>query len=151
MKPIRNSARALIIEQDRVLLTKNQDGQGIYYLFPGGGQEKDENLRSTVIRECLEEVGCSVEVGDLVTVREYIGKNHEFAVSDHDFHQVEFYFNCTIAEGLQVSNGANPDDNQIGIEWVELDRLDGVRIYPRSLANQLKNRQDMPCYLGDTN
>ncbi|GIP24673.1 NUDIX domain-containing protein [Paenibacillus sp. J22TS3] len=151
MKPIRNSARAVIVEQERVLLTKNQDHMGVYYLFPGGGQEKGEDLRAAVIRECLEEIGCRVEAGDLIAVREYIGRNHEFAKWDSDLHQVEFYFGCGIVGGDQPANGAIPDDTQIGVEWIDLDQLGDIRVYPRSLADQLKNRRTEPRYLGDTN
>lgn len=29
--------------------------------------------------------------GDIAYIREYLGKNHEFAEWDYDIHQVEFY------------------------------------------------------------
>lgn len=36
MKPIRNSAKAIIIdERNRILLTQNRDRDGMFYLFPG--------------------------------------------------------------------------------------------------------------------
>lgn len=56
MKPIRNSAKAIIMEDEKILLTVNKDDAGLFYLCPGGGQEHSESLRQAVIRECLEEI-----------------------------------------------------------------------------------------------
>ncbi len=68
MKPIRNSAKAIIVDNHHLLLTKNQDEMGFFYLFPGGGQEKGEELGQAVVRECMEELGCGVEVKDLMYI-----------------------------------------------------------------------------------
>nr|WP_317851925.1 NUDIX domain-containing protein [Planococcus sp. 4-30] len=54
---IRNSAKAVILKDSKVLLTKNVDDEGFFYLFPGGGQDHGETLPETVKRECLEEIG----------------------------------------------------------------------------------------------
>ncbi|PAD71975.1 NUDIX domain-containing protein [Paenibacillus campinasensis] len=157
MKPIRNSAKAVIMDQDRVLLTRNVDHLGEFFLFPGGGQEKGETLAQAVVRECLEEIGRTVAVGDLLHVREYIGSNHEFAAEDGDIHQVEFYFECRLTDQGDSFEGHRPDDYQVGVEWVKLSSLGDVRIYPRSLVEPLAKRRGYSgpgpsrVYVGDTN
>ncbi|WP_127583569.1 NUDIX domain-containing protein [Paenibacillus koleovorans] len=153
MKPIRNSAKAVIIRNDQVLLTKNQDDQGyFFYLFPGGGQEPGEQLSDAVKRECLEEIGEQVEVHELLCVREYIGKNHQFADWDSAVHQVEFYFSCTLtAEEPAFQNITNPDSFQVGVEWVELSQLHAIQVYPRTLASMLTEPATTLRYLGDAN
>ncbi|BCG59450.1 NUDIX domain-containing protein [Paenibacillus sp. URB8-2] len=151
MKPIRNSAKAIIIDNNKILLTRNQDEKGFFYLFPGGGQEKGEELKRAVSRECIEELGCEVEVGDIVYIREYIGKNHEFSEWDYDVHQVEFYFECTINNKFETFNGTNPDKDQVGVEWIEVDKLSKIRVYPLKLVEQIQNKQIKPIYLGDAN
>ncbi|GIQ69591.1 ADP-ribose pyrophosphatase [Xylanibacillus composti] len=149
-KPIRNSAKAVIIHNGNVLLTKNQDSTGIFYLFPGGGQEKGEELKDAVVRECMEELGAEVEVGDLLTVREYIGSHHEFARWDADVHQVEFYFSCRLRDpGQSFAHAANPDEKQIGVEWVKLQDLPDMRVFPRALCKELSREKRPPFYLGD--
>ncbi|MBM7583858.1 hypothetical protein JOC86_000395 [Bacillus pakistanensis] len=35
---VRNSLKAVILHNNRILLTENQDEEGVFYLFPGGGQ-----------------------------------------------------------------------------------------------------------------
>ncbi|WP_051217468.1 NUDIX domain-containing protein [Paenibacillus assamensis] len=84
---------------------------------------KQVMTKAAVVRECLEEIGCAVEVEDIVHIRAYTGNNHEFAEWDYDVHQVEFYFECRLAGAQTPNNGRNPDDNQVGVEWIEIDRL----------------------------
>lgn len=152
MKPIRNSAKAVIIQEGKLLLTKNQDEQGFFYLFPGGGQEFGEELIHAVIRECMEEIGSEVIVNDLIHVREYIGKNHQFADWDSNVHQVEFYFICQLKDAhANISNGVNPDSYQVGVEWVDLGTLEEIRLYPKTLGTILKNKMESRIYIGDVN
>jgi len=152
---IRISAKAIIIDGDKLLLTKNQDDQGHFYLFPGGGQEHGETLEQAVKRECIEEIGQQVEVGALLFIREYIGKNHEHAAFDYDFHQVEHYFICDLGNGnRENAEPTNPDSYQVGLEWLPLDRLRDYRIYPKELLQHIiKYTQNIasPVYLGDMN
>ncbi|MCY9514681.1 NUDIX domain-containing protein [Paenibacillus apiarius] len=151
MKPIRNSAKAVIIQDNKVLLTKNQDRDGYFYLFPGGGQEHGEELSEALRRECIEEIGCAVIVDHLLHVREYIGKNHQFAEWDMPIHQVEFYFQCELEQIPASFEGSGPDENQVGVEWIRLQELEQIRVYPHKLVPILQQRVQAPCYLGDTN
>ncbi|CAM3473877.1 NUDIX domain-containing protein [Paenibacillus lupini] len=152
MRPIRNSAKAIIIQNERILLTVNKDDDGLFYIFPGGGQEVSENLQDAVRRECLEELGEEVNVGDLIYVREYIGKNHEFAESNSEAHQVEFYFQCSlISTHPTFENMTIPDANQVGIEWIEINKLDEIRVYPKAIVEPIKNMDRDTRYLGDVN
>ncbi|MFB7158814.1 MULTISPECIES: NUDIX domain-containing protein [unclassified Lysinibacillus] len=152
---IRNSVKALIIEDDKILLTKNQDAEGNFYLCPGGGQEHGEIFHATLVRECIEEIGCSVDVGELLFIREYVGKNHEHASFDFNVHQVEFYFVCQLAQGIQTKfQPTNPDSYQIGLEWLTIEDLSTYRLYPKELIKYLQqycNGQETPIYLGDIN
>ncbi|GLC88855.1 NUDIX domain-containing protein [Lysinibacillus piscis] len=149
---IRNSIKAIIIENNHILLTKNHDTDGDFYLCPGGGQEHGETFYVALARECLEEIGCHVTIGELLFIREYIGKNHEHASFDAHVHQVECYFHCQV-------NGAphqptNPDSHQIGIEWVPLQDLAHYRLYPKELIAYIQQHhfeQATPIYLGDIN
>lgn len=124
MKPIRNSAKAIIIHEDRILLIQNTDENGYWYTLPGGGQGFGETLTDAVLRECKEELGTEVAVGDLMFVREYIGANHEFAAVDFDQHQVDFMFECFIATWF--SSGMNrvaTDVNDYIIKVIPLLKL----------------------------
>ncbi|NMI05203.1 NUDIX domain-containing protein [Paenibacillus sp. SZ31] len=152
MKPIRNSAKAVIVQDGRLLVIRLEDQYGTAYVFPGGGQEKGEELKDAVARECLEEIGQAVNVGELLHIREYIGKNHEFAEWDADIHQVEFYFACSLIDPeATVFEGSNPDDHQVAVEWIALEDLSKIRLYPKTIGELLLKSDSSSIYLGDLN
>ena len=134
--PIRNSAKAVIVRDGALLLIRKEGDTGPYYIFPGGGQEKYEDLRAALRRECEEEIGCRVFVNDLLWIREYIGRNHEFAAADAATHQVEFYFSCRMEDGANPGIGPKPDAGQVAVEWINLDRLPNTNVYPLSLRGE---------------
>src|SRR5688500_7905380 len=132
MRPVRTSAKAIILHDSKLRALKSQHENGDRYELPGGGQEPAEALPEAVRRECLEEAGADVVVGDLWFVRDYIGKNHEFAQRGASavIHQVEFMFACTLADPAQLGNGSVPGVGQLSVEWLALDQLDRYRLYP---------------------
>ncbi len=148
-KPIRNSVKAIIRKDDSLLLIRKSDESGDYYIFPGGGQDKCEDMISALRRECREEIGSEVIVNDLVLMREYIGKNHEFAETDADIHQVEFYFDCHLADEAIPQNGSNIDDGQISVDWVSIKDFERLRIYPQALHKEFIAPKRIYC--GDIN
>ena len=55
---VRSTAKAIIIDNNKVLLNKCYDKyNGDYYSLPGGGQDKYESIYDAVLRECKEETG----------------------------------------------------------------------------------------------
>lgn len=152
---IRNSAKAVILKDSKLLLTKNRDKEGSFYLFPGGGQDHGEVLTDTVKRECLEEAGAQVDVGQLLHIREYIGKNHEHNAFDSGVHQIEYYFLCELLQAEDTfSVPTSPDSHQLGIEWVAIEDLPAYRIYPKAMVPSIQDLcQDKKgaVYLGDVN
>ena len=152
---IRNSVKAIIIKGENILLTKNQDHEGTFYLCPGGGQEHGETFHETLVRECMEEIGRKVVIGELLYIREYIGKNHEHSAFDFDVHQVEYYFECQLNEVEEMGfHPSNPDQHQVGIEWVPINEILEHRIYPKNLRQYIVKRLKggkTPIYLGDVN
>ena len=148
---IRNSAKAIIVNDNKVALIKKQDEEGSFYIFPGGGQDKGETLEHAVIRECLEELDVAVRVHGLIHIREYIGENHEFAEFDKGVHQIEFYFNCSIVR--ENVNGApiQPDADQIGVEWLPVVELHTFRVYPKAIVREVQQVERTRVYLGDVN
>lgn len=152
MSAIRVSAKAIIIKEDKILLIKNKDENGYWYSLPGGGQQHQENLVEAVIRECKEEVGVDIKVGNVKFIRDYIGKNHEFHLTDSHQHQVEIMFECFLTEDTTPTMGAVPDENQIGYEWVLLSEISNYRLYPKALITQFSNYNNSnPIYIGDVN
>ena len=67
---------------------------------------------------------------ELLYVREYIGKNHEFHHAHRNFHQVESVFRCSLPNPDGIGPGTEHDKKQIGVEWIPLEELDDRRFLP---------------------
>jgi len=130
-----------------------RDKTGVFYILPGGGQRHGETLHAGLKRECLEEIGTDVEVGELLYVREYIGKNHEFRKAHHAFHQVENVFRCNLPDPESIQPGSELDKKQVGIEWIPLNELQTRRFLPEVIKSFFSNDgfDAGTNYLGDVN
>jgi 8-oxo-dGTP diphosphatase len=152
-KVLRNSAKAIIIQDGRLLVLQMVDQEGDFCILPGGGQKHGEPLTDALKRECLEEIGASVRIGRLRLIREYIGRNHEFSEDDGDSHQVEFMFECELEPGATPRVGHEPDEAQVGVTWLPVSELEQHRLYPKAIRTIIKNGipDTTPLYLGDVN
>ncbi|WP_413377678.1 NUDIX domain-containing protein [Alkalihalobacillus sp. 1P02AB] len=148
---VRNSIKALIIQNNHILLTKNEDREGFFYMCPGGGQEHGETFHQALQRECLEEIGQKVTINEIAHIREYIGKNHQHAEFDYDLHQVEYYFSCQLTSPVEECRPQNPDEHQVAVVWVNLNELHQHRFYPYQMIQYLIHNEGNKIYLGDTN
>ncbi|MCB1324429.1 MAG: NUDIX domain-containing protein [Spirochaetales bacterium] len=149
----RTSAKAIIIESGQLLVLRNK-GPNLFYTLPGGGQKIGESLPQAIRRECKEELGRDVEVGQLLFVRDYISDNHEFAALHPGVHQLELFFCCRLVDEAAVAPG-EPDEHQVGVEWIALDRLPTLDLYPKAIRSHLTQLPNpgvsRPVYLGDVN
>jgi ADP-ribose pyrophosphatase YjhB (NUDIX family) len=136
-----------------MLAVKMKDRDGVFYILPGGGQNAGETFHDALKRECMEEIGVKIHIGEFLFVREYIGRNHIFRYRHANFHQVEAVFRCNIDDVNAVRVGDVQDMRQIGVEWLPLDKLESVRFFPKVLASFIKDGEiDVPRhYLGDVN
>ena len=149
---IRLSIKAIIIKNNKILLTYNRYRGEAFYLLPGGGQKHGEPMDEALKRECLEEIGYHVELGQIVFIRDYIGKNHQFAVEDKEIHQVELMFFCKLLDG-SLKDAQMDDTYQIGVKWIPLKALKDINIYPCILKEAIHSDGsfDEKVYLGDSN
>ena len=151
MRPVRVSPKAVIIEDDRLLTVHMEGSKGIYYMLPGGGHETGETLDDTLRRECIEEIGCDVQLGRVLWIRDYLEKNHEFADIRPGFHQLEIMFECTLLGEPDMSTAG--DTRQLGLAWIPLADIEEWPFWPKVLRSKLA--AGLPGtsaeYLGDVN
>lgn len=127
-RPIRNSAKALIVRDGKLLVVCLRDSDGEWSILPGGGQETGELLPEAAAREAAEELGVRVAVEDLAFVIE--GERGE------PFHRVDLVFRCRYLGELEapVLHG---DTNQIGAKWLPLETLNRSDLYPSKLRRAI--------------
>lgn len=149
---IRTATKAIIIEGDRILLNKYEKDGKNWYTFPGGGQDHNEDLKSNLQRECMEEMGASVTVEDVVFVREYIADHHNPSPNRVGYHQVNIIFQCRL-NSHEFQTPLQPDPNQIGVEWVKIPDLLSYNLYPLSIRQEIIDHymgDKKTIYLGET-
>jgi 8-oxo-dGTP diphosphatase len=151
---IRVVARALIIEDGKLLVMFYRDEHGEWCVSPGGGISKLETLAEGLKREVHEELSIEVEPDDVVYVRELLGNTVKVRHGglDEDAHQLEIFFRCR--RRGEVRFGDKPDNFCTGFEWVALEDLVARNFYPTALGERLpadvsQGFQSHGNYLGD--
>ncbi len=145
---IRNAVRALIIRDEKILVQHKvyEDGSERYVL-PGGAPHPGETLAEGLQRECMEEIGCEVEVDDIVYLADFFKPRDTKPPTKRQ--QVEFIFHCHIPETYIAQNGDSPDKHQENVCWLKISEINNVPFFPRSLSTIItKNSSPAPIYLG---
>ncbi|QSO47346.1 NUDIX domain-containing protein [Alicyclobacillus mengziensis] len=144
---IRTTGRALLIHDGHVLAIKYQENNQVFYALPGGGQETGESLHQNFKRECQEELGIDVKIGELMFVREWLDE-------ERHVHQLEFIFECSSYTKIEAVHSVVPDGSQIGIEWLPIANILSHHIYPLEMREHLHNlvngQTKIPVYLGSS-
>ncbi|MBR2467432.1 MAG: NUDIX domain-containing protein [Clostridia bacterium] len=88
-------SRAIVVKDNEVLVIRIdfKDGRQPHYLLPGGGVDDGENIKTTAVRETLEEYGAIVEPEFYLGKQYYnvpLTRNGERFIS----RRVEFYYVC---------------------------------------------------------
>lgn len=127
MKGLRIAVRALIVEDDRLLLVNAwPGGKSDLWCAPGGGVETHSSLPDNLIREVHEETGLTVSVGDPVLVNEYHDRGD-------DFHQVEIFFRASITAGSLDASWTDPEGIVTERRFFAREDLTGLRYRPAAL------------------
>lgn len=129
-RAVRNAAKALIIEDGKMLAVKISDGKEEWYIMPGGGQDVEELLPEAACREVAEEMGLQVAVKDLVFVIE--------GLHGEKFHRVDLVFLCEYKGKIENAILQN-DTNQVGYAWLDIKTLNTTPLYPSKLRRQIMN------------
>lgn len=146
---LRIAARALILENNKILFSKCKDNNGVFYTLPGGGIEANELATKAVIRECLEETGYSVEVLDLVLVKEFMKKMPHVEIFKDGLHQIELVFLCKLDTSKQKQEATQTDSYQIGMEWLSEAEIKNERVFPtQNIFEYTKVKNKLEIYLG---
>ena len=128
--------RAIISEEDRFLFIHRIKGEKEYWVIPGGGvEEEDEDLAAALRRECLEELGVEVEVGEFFT-KTYFEMDGE--------EQEQHIFRCRILDG-EVGTGEGPEyqagsgyEGSFEPMWLHRTELEGKIIFPEEIVDKLR-------------
>jgi len=134
---IRNSVKALIVREGKLLLNRcDRDGE-IYFSFPGGGQHQYETLGEALRRECLEETGHTVADARLAGIYELVSTSEDMRSKYPDYaHKIYFFFVCSLT-GEESTDPTEMDVHQTGSVWTPLEQCSALNIRPRAAREAL--------------
>ncbi|QOS79576.1 NUDIX domain-containing protein [Paenibacillus sp. JNUCC31] len=127
-RKIRNSVKALIIQDGKMLAIKIDDDGDAFYIMPGGSQNAGETLTAAVKREALEELGVDI-----------VPKSLEFVIEGvygEAFHRVDFVFLCEHTEPIDNST-LRGVKHQVRYEWLDIENLIEQPLFPSKLRKQI--------------
>ena len=113
------------------------DGEYIYYTFPGGHVEENETFEETVIREIEEELGIKIEVKELFK-----------DIFNEDLKRKELFYICEHISG-EFGTGTgeewqNIDYKKYGkyeICYIPINDIPSYNLLPKEIAEDLYNKK----------
>lgn len=112
----REGAYLIPVDGTKIAIVETPKG----YFFLGGGIEADETDQECITRECLEEIGCAVEIGPFLSSAE----TYTIHSTRGYFHPVQKYYAGRLLEQIQT-----PVEQDHRLLWMEYEELIG-KLYP---------------------
>lgn len=118
----RKTAKGVVLDNEGNIAMLNV---GKHYGLPGGGIEGDETYEEAFARECLEEIGCKVQVLSL------IGKAEQYRAKDAKKYKIKYFLGKVIGEkGARTTTQS--DEQGVDVVWLSEGKAKEV------LENQIK-------------
>ena len=130
---MRVRAAVVIVENRRVALIERVRDGHTYFKFPGGGVEHGESPQQAAMREAHEELGVSVELGDLIFVAYRNGREQRYylaGIAGGTF---------GTGRGTEMMTSGTTTKGTYRPVWVDLTSLRELDVRPRALAEALSS------------
>ncbi|MFD2938185.1 NUDIX domain-containing protein [Spirosoma flavum] len=124
--------------QTEVLLMRYSYGGQDVFALPGGNPDRGEILPETIIREIREELGVSVDLGEMILAGEMLLSER----SDDVLHVV---FAARNLKGEPTLNSA--ETTALNLVWIPVSDLDKLNLYP-NIGAKLQPWFNSATYLG---
>ena len=111
---------AVVCRQEGLLLVKHSKAGREYYLLPGGGVMRGENMNEALSREIEEETGLKVQAGKLLCVSETIFPDSSRHIVHMVFHGIE--------KGGRLKPSRDPRVK--GAEFIDFHNLGSIELLP---------------------
>lgn len=136
-------AAAVIIHDEKVLTHKNKNSD--HYALVGGRVAIGEDSKTTVLRECEEELGKKVEItGYIATIENF------FEMKNSKYHEIMFVYKAEFVneEDKKINYTLKNLEGKDYLEypWIEVDKLDEYNIVPKVVKKILKEK-DFPIHV----
>jgi 8-oxo-dGTP diphosphatase len=124
-RKLRVAAYALIIEDDRVLLSRWLGPDRPRWILPGGGLDHGEDPYDAVVREVFEETGYRAEVDRLLGIQNVYGPMVRDGV-EVDYHRIRILYEAHVVGGELTFEVDGSTDQAAWFPLAKLPELDHV-------------------------
>lgn len=130
-------SRAVIIQQNHLLVCYNPQATFPYTYLPGGHIEEGESAEESLIRELEEETSLSFHIQRFLGVLEYsFVPQKEGAYICHT-HEYNFCFLAHCTELKKLDLPPEPEKDKVRFKWAPLSHLRDIPLLPRPLITLL--------------
>jgi len=126
----RTRAVTILIKNDEILLMYRKKHGNEYFVFPGGGVEKEEKVEQAVLRELKEETTIEAKIDKLLYHHIY------------DDNTEQFFYLCNYIKGEPKLDEDSPEKKKMlnGEEfynplWIKVKELKNMLIYPLEIRD----------------
>jgi len=120
-KPLRVGVYGMAIKGNGILMVPTQSGTQAIVNLPGGAVDEGESFAQALMRECQEEIGCAITIGDY----------YDYRIWQHPDFPKTCMFNIYYFMSLE-------DEPRNGI-WVPFSGIEAYPLLPpdREIVNKL--------------
>lgn len=135
---IRNSAKAVILHEGKILFNHCVTAAGTeYYDLPGGGQHLFESMEEAIVREVQEETGYMVQVKSFLALAEEIELDNALREQYPDYtHRIVHFFLAELT-GKSRQDPNEKDFQMLESVWIPLDQADSLSFRPPQLTGRI--------------
>ena len=149
---IRCAAKALIVQDGRLLLNRCRRTNGdVYYDLPGGGQHLFESMEDAVRREVREETGMGVRILRFAALAEEIYTNELLRQKYPDYAHRMMHIFLAEPDGEKCSQPSEKDWGMEESVWIPVEEVENLpEVRPTAIQNRIREilDADAPMYLG---
>lgn len=131
----------VLFKDNKILVQRDVDGNE--YALPGGHIKVGETLEDGLVREFKEETNADIECRRLLWTEECF-----WEWNGKKAHNLAYYFlieQCSGSEILEKNDFMSQKDNcNVILEWMPIDKVKTVIIYPEFLKNEIDNLSEYP-------
>jgi 8-oxo-dGTP pyrophosphatase MutT (NUDIX family) len=126
---------AIVVKNDAVLLVKhkNTNSGSEWWVPPGGGLEDNESIFECAKRETYEETGLTVELGQILYLRESVDLSR-------DIHQFEIFILANSFTGELTIANVRPQDLDSAyikdVRFFSKHQMQGLTVFPEILKDK---------------
>lgn len=123
-------SRAVIIEENHILLCKTVGLTGNFYFLPGGHIEHSESAKDALLRELSEEVGFDFKINRFLGCMEYSFDPQVITHAKCHTHEYSFIFEAHSDVLIDPKKPLKQLEENIETHWIALNLLDEIDLRP---------------------